>query len=119
MVKLYRDAIAPKLSQAVLIKSMQEVVNEYCPDRHIFELMFNPSKVIECEKLARKDIGINNPEIYSYYHLNISTPFRQMIVEDWKELEKAQAKTAPLSDGLFKPLSQHKPVIFNQIYYIK
>ncbi|CAF1209153.1 unnamed protein product [Rotaria sp. Silwood1] len=96
----YRKAIAPKLSQTSIIKSMNTFVKQYCSEQHIFELMFNPENVIKCEKIIRKIIGENGSTIYNVYHTNISTPFRQMILNDWQQLEKAQANNPPISERI-------------------
>jgi hypothetical protein len=98
MIKSYRDAIAPKLNQVSIIKSMRDIVNQYCPDQHVFELMINPEKVIKCEELARKAIGENTSQVYSSYHKNIAGPFLVMILQDWKALANAQAKSPSMYD---------------------
>ncbi|CAF1256095.1 unnamed protein product [Rotaria sordida] len=109
IVEYYRKAIAPKLSQVSIIKSMNDFVKQYCSEEHVFELMFDPDKVIKCEKLIRKAIGVNGSIIYNRYHIYISTPFRQMILNDWQQLEKAQANSVPISDEILQAQLINQP----------
>jgi hypothetical protein len=97
---------------------MRDIVNQYCPDRHVFELMFDPEKVIHCEEIVRKAIAKNSTQIYYDYDLRISGPFRDIIIEDWIELEKAQASSESTAD-IVASQSQHKLVIINYIYDIE
>ena len=54
---------------------MANYVDQYCPDQHVFELMFDPRTAINCEKSIRYSIGFENSKKYLYYNISISYPF--------------------------------------------
>ncbi|CAF3533635.1 unnamed protein product [Rotaria sp. Silwood1] len=85
----FQEAIRFKIGQTDIIRTMAEYVDQYCQDQHIFELMFDARKIINCEKIIRHAIGKENFKKYSYYNISISYPFQYMILEDWDNLAQA------------------------------
>ncbi|CAF4239196.1 unnamed protein product, partial [Adineta steineri] len=75
IVKIFQEAITLKLSEASIIKSMGIVVNQYCPDQHVLELLFDIDKLIHCEELARIAIAQNGSNDYYNYQNSTSNPF--------------------------------------------
>ncbi|UJR22481.1 hypothetical protein I4U23_025535 [Adineta vaga] len=90
IIRLYSDAIGLKASEQKIIRAMANMTEKYCPDYHVFELLFNPSMVIICEGLIRREMKHMGMETYLEYDTDISKPFLKMIIEDWKRL--AQVK---------------------------
>ncbi|CAF0912881.1 unnamed protein product [Rotaria sordida] len=103
MVIKFQEAIRFKISQIDIIRTMADYVDQYCQDQHIFELMFDARKIINCEKIIRHVIGKENSKKYSYYNISISYPFQYMVLEDWDNL--AQAITSIKTDDDTKPAS--------------
>ncbi|CAF2969899.1 unnamed protein product [Rotaria sp. Silwood2] len=101
MVIKFQEAIRFKIGQIDIIRTMADYVDQYCQDQHIFELMFDARKTINCEKLVRHAIGKENYKKYSYYNISISYSFQYMILEDWDKL--AQAITSIKTDDEKKP----------------
>jgi hypothetical protein len=86
MIQNYRQAIRLKKDQTPIIVQMEEYVEKYCPDQHIFELMFDSNKYINCERLIRQAIGKNSSKVYTNYDTLISHRFQDVILEDWDNL---------------------------------
>ncbi|CAF0893844.1 unnamed protein product [Adineta steineri] len=98
IVTIFQEAITLKLSEATIIKSMGIVVNQYCPDQHVLELLFDIDKLIHCEELARIAIAQNGSNNYYKYQNSISNPFLDIVIEDFKGLEQALAKIVSLPE---------------------
>ncbi|CAF0874479.1 unnamed protein product [Adineta steineri] len=98
IVKIFQEAITLKLSEATIIKSMGIVVNQYCPDQHVLELLFDIDKLIHCEELARIAIAQNGSNNYYKYQNSISNPFIDIVIEDFKGLEQALTKIVSLPE---------------------
>ncbi|CAF3890029.1 unnamed protein product [Adineta steineri] len=98
IVKIFQEAITLKLSEAPIIKSMGIVVNQYCPDQHVLELLFDIDKLIHCEELARIAIAQNGSNDYYNYQNSTSNPFLNIVIKDFQGLEQALAKIVSLPE---------------------
>jgi len=65
---------------------MSNYVKKYCPDQHLFELMFDDEKNIICENLIHHGVGTENFQNYSFYATTVSRPFQNLIEENWIKL---------------------------------
>ena len=67
------------------IKSEKAYVDAYCPNVHIMELVFDISKLVDCEKSIRYDL-LASPDKYIEYKQGISNFFRSFIINNWDRL---------------------------------
>ena len=81
------QAIASKISQSQIIYRMADFVLIYCPDVHVFELLFSPAALTQCESLIRRPLSLEGRTYYDHYDQNISKPFLTIVENDWKNLE--------------------------------
>ncbi|CAF3286358.1 unnamed protein product [Rotaria socialis] len=88
MVIWFREAIRLKIGQSDIIRTMTDYVDKYCQSKHVFELMFDACKTIDCEKMIRHAIGKESSKTYSYYNISVSYSFQNMILEDWDNLAR-------------------------------
>jgi hypothetical protein len=88
MIRQFRHAIQLKKHQLFILRNMSTYVKKYCPEQHLFELMFDEDKNMICESLIHHSVGNENLQNYSYYATKVSRPFQNLIEEDWIKLSE-------------------------------
>ncbi|CAF1134313.1 unnamed protein product [Adineta ricciae] len=110
----FENAISSKQPQSAIIKAMGKMSRKYC-NQHVFRLMYLPIRIWMCEKQIRDAIAQNGTELYQQYEKTISKPFRDIVLQDWKNLERAQQSftlsnsteivSSQSSKNLFRPVT--------------
>jgi len=122
MIKQFRQATRLKQGQASIIREMAEDAKHFCQDQHIFELMFDFNKNINCERLIRHAIGKEDPKTYSFYDEFTSGQFQDMIQENWDRLSQVLADIKTDDEKAPPAISQTsktKPPVIGQASKIK
>ena len=103
---------------------------KYC-NQHVFRLMYLPLQIWKCEKRIRDAIAQNGTESYQQYEKSISKPFHDIVLHDWKNLERAEQNftlsssiktvTNQPSKNLFRPVAiiTQSPSIEPVIYFLR
>lgn len=68
---------------------MATFVKEYCPNQHVFELMFDLDQYLNCERLIRNGIARENPSTYQFYDSTISENFQNILQKSWDKIQQA------------------------------
>ena len=96
--------------RSIFIK-MATYINRYCRKHHIFELLFNPRFLIDCEKEIRDAIS-NNQSEFHHYTTTISDPFLRIVKENYKQSEHSRQNIRSLSKTLPPPVfKQHSSTL--------
>lgn len=74
---------------------MQQFVKSYCTDKHVFQLLFDATALIECEKHIRFELRRGKETDYNKYHNTISKPFLDNTNDDWEKLENVRGAIQP------------------------
>ncbi|CAF0766851.1 unnamed protein product [Adineta ricciae] len=112
----FESAISPKRPQSAIIKAMGNMSRKYC-NQHIFKLMYLPLQIWKCEKQIRDAIAQNGTEPYQRYEKSISKPFRDIVLQDWKNLERAE-QSFTLSSSIEIVTSQPLKNLFHPVAII-
>ena len=64
------------------VYSKKAYVDEYCPNVHVMELIYDIGKLLECEKSIRYGLS-SSPEKYKFYEHAVSNGFRRFIGVHW------------------------------------
>lgn len=88
LLQQLREAVRLKPDQLLILGNMASYTKQYCPDKHILELLFDLRKNINCEKLIRFALGEKDAEEYSLYIQEISGPFQKLFDDDWNQMTK-------------------------------
>ena len=91
MIRQFQHATQLKPHELSILQNMSNFVKKYCPEEHLFELMFDANKNINCQRLIHRVVGAESFENYMYYLGNISQPFQELIEEDWIKLSQVIA----------------------------
>ena len=90
------QAIASKISQSQAISRMANYVFIYCSNTHVFQLLFYPMILTQCETSIRRRLSPEGSLYYEYYNQSISKPFLAVVENDWKNLEAALTSIKPV-----------------------
>jgi len=111
MIKDFRQVTRLKKGQLSAIQEMAPYVKDYCQDHHVFELMFDFNKNINCERLIRHAIGKEDSKNYSMYDTEISHRFQDFIRQDWDRFTQVLADIKTDDDTVPSVIVQAPPVI--------
>lgn len=88
MIKQFRQAITLKSHQASLIRQMADYTKKYCSEEHVFEMMLDYRKYMECEKSIRHGLGKESFQKYSTYIATLSQSFQELVEDDWHSISE-------------------------------
>ena len=111
----FRTAIKMNLFNIGVMTEMQNLVHQHCQPLHVFELIYDNGKLVDCETRIRFFLGQGKAQEYLNYNSSVSQPFLHSIEELLKALTnvgdainypEAQVDTMHFDDYASVPASQ-------------
>lgn len=86
MVNRFRKALELETKQMQIIQRERAYVDSFCQKYHVFELMFDFNKWIECERIIRFNLKAHLSDYYQYSN-SVSKLFTTLVLDLWTKMK--------------------------------